>query len=818
MSQQTELEAALTKCGLTEKGYDYVINTLESAPDRKVGVKRAGNHVLKIPVRRLSVALQAESWSGEYNFLVEISRRSDVIAIFDQPPAIPLQITNVAGKKTRTTYTADYLVITNEAVIAYEIKSEDKLSELARERVYDWKKYNGKYTYVPAKKYFNQFNIDHIVVSTNELNPVRAANYRLLETTKPYLEVPKYQKQRALIKNIVKSEYAIRFSDVLERINCEDLTPILQLIDSEDIFCDLDNLLLTEPDSIWLSTDHKSALIAQGTETNIFKHLDKTVADNDLKTINPKYIKTVAARLHAIDPIKYYPESVGLKKYTDRQILNIKYILSENNNDLTALIPKWHKCGNRDTRISETHKSLIALHIKSNKQDSNWGSIRNAFNTYLKCFNEIINEQSTSESIVFNTDESPVSLHTFYRYHKSSVHLYEDIMLAGGRKLANQRKDTGNPDNALITATHPFAVAHIDHHKSKIQLVLGKVNGKNIVCRPWISAMIDSYSGVILAFWISFKDPSKATSAMVIRDCVLRHGRLPKIILSDNGADFKSISFMNMILANNSIVARRPPDDGKAGNQIERAFRDFIERFMKGMPGFCLPISKARMISKAFKSDANSKLSLLDLYNAMNHFIENGFNTGLWPDGLCSKIDIHEIMLEKFPTAGSKVEIDTKFMISTAVSPPSNKYKLVDGKGIHILDKWYSSPNLLQYRGYKKDIEVRIEPFNYSIIYVHIEGNWHVCKSTDSNVYSAYSDINNICKSTIHYMMSSVRRSLKNDESYRIAEIQNEALAKIVKSSSEDNEISQKSVQENNNHNTKYINIDDIKNIEEWSF
>lgn len=822
MNHQIELEAALTKCGLTEKGYDYVVKTSKSAPDRKVGVKRAGNHVLKMPVRRLSVALQAESWSGEYNFLVEISRRKDVIAIFDQPPSIPLQITNKAGIKTRTNYTADFLVVTDSAVIAYEIKSDEKLNELVRDRSSDWIEHDGKYSYVPAKKYFDQLNIDHIVVSTNELNQIRCANLRLLDTTRPYIDEKKYQNLRKLVLNIVKSEDAIRFDDVLERIDCEDFTPILQLLDSDDIFCDLDNYLLTEPDGIWLSSDQKTAILAQSTESNIFKHLDNTVSDSDIKTINPKYIMTVAARLHAIDPAKYYPEEIWLKKYSERHVRNFKKTLSENNNDLTSLIPKWSKCGNREKSICEAHKSLIALHVKSNKQDRNWGSVRNAFNNYIKNFNELIKDQEETESITFSSDDAPISLATFYRYHKSGVHLSEDLMEAGGRRLTNQLKNTGDPDNALITATHPFAVAHIDHHKTKIHLVIGVVNGKKIVCRPWISAMIDSFSGVILAYWFSFKDPSKATSAMVIRDCVLRHGRIPKIILSDNGSDFKSISFVNMILANNSTLARRPPEDGKAGNQIERAFRDFVERFIKGMPGFTLTISKARMISKAYKAPINSELSLLDLYNAMNIFIDNGFNAGLWSDGMYSKIAIHEIMLEKFPTAGSAVDVDMKFMISTAISPPGNKYTLIDGKGIHVLDKWYSSPSLLSYRGYKKDIEVRIEPFNHTHIYVHIDGKWHVCKSTDSNVNSAISDLNKICKSTIHYTLSAVRKALKSDESYKISEIQNDEISKILHAKSQALKESKQSNPtdvkfDNSSKANEYIDLDEIEDLEEWA-
>jgi putative transposase len=97
--------------GLPATGVQYVLDVCSSPPDRKVGRRRRRNLILEVPMRNLSAVLQAESLSGEFPFLLELDRRGDVTAAFDQPISVRLEITDRAGRRTRTSYTADYLVV-----------------------------------------------------------------------------------------------------------------------------------------------------------------------------------------------------------------------------------------------------------------------------------------------------------------------------------------------------------------------------------------------------------------------------------------------------------------------------------------------------------------------------------------------------------------------------------------------------------------------------------------------------------------------------------------------------------------------------------
>ncbi|GLQ93424.1 hypothetical protein [Dyella acidisoli] len=95
--------------------------------------------MLDVPMERLGVVLQAESLSGEYLFLVELDRRDDLRAVYDQPLSVPLSITDTSGRKTRISYTADYLVVESDCVRIYEVKTDSDLEDLCRKRPSDWR-------------------------------------------------------------------------------------------------------------------------------------------------------------------------------------------------------------------------------------------------------------------------------------------------------------------------------------------------------------------------------------------------------------------------------------------------------------------------------------------------------------------------------------------------------------------------------------------------------------------------------------------------------------------------------------------------------
>ncbi|KAF1725196.1 integrase catalytic domain-containing protein [Pseudoxanthomonas japonensis] len=764
-------QQAVSHLDLSPEGISYVVETAISPPAKKVGRRRRRNLILDVPLKSIpGVVLQAESMTGEFNFLVELDRRPDLTAVFDQPITIKVCITDSRGRRTRTTYTADYLVIYSRSVCVYEIKADSELERLVRERPRDWIVQDSEYHYVPASKHFSSMGIDHVVVPISSLSSLRADNLRLLTSSREAPDTKRYRWTRKAILTLLEHESTLRMSDILERLGMPDGTPVLQLLDAEQIFADLDRVTLADPNSVWLSTSLELAKIAQESCSRLATNLRSDELGTD-EVVDPRYELEVASRLALVQGTTR-TNSNG-KNVSDRSIRRYRKAFQDANGDPLSLTPRWSNCGNRDPLIGIVHLSFLESIIRAGKSDRHHTSISACFFAYQTAFPE------ARRQLEF-FDEHPVSRSTFYTYWDRIALNNEDSFKKGGRRLRNEQSDSFDPAKRTILATRPFAVAHIDHWKTDLHLVVGYINGAKITKRAWLTAMVDSFSGEVLAIWLSFADPSKKSCTMVIRDCARRHGRLPEMVIVDGGSDFRSSHFFVMLASLKVVRCERPPEDPRFGQQVERLFRDFKERFARGLPGFGISIERSRAVSGAFKAAAGSTLTLLDAFEALEAFVFQGYNNGSKPGEVSSRYALRHKAERTYPHGGRRIAWDMRFLIATSVESPDAGYKLWTGRGIHVHGKWYSSPKLLAYRGYKKDLSVRIEPYADSVIYVCIEGKWLECRNSDSPLQLAMSETSLLFRTAERHDLSALRVELTNDMNRCVAEIVNGKLHEIA--------------------------------------
>ncbi|WP_386069778.1 hypothetical protein ACFJIW_05605 [Tahibacter sp. UC22_41] len=210
--------AFLRSLKLSEPGVEYVLNVLCAPPDRKVGKVRKRNMILDVAMQRHRVVLQAESLSGEFLFLLDLDHRTDVQAVLDQPIATPLWIVDRRGHGRPVLYTADYLVIYDNEVVAYEIKSDVELQRLVAERSVDWCLDGDEYTYGPAVEAFGRLGIAHRSIPTSSLNSIRGDNLRLLASVRANTPTRPGSRVERKIQKIVEAEGFIRIDEILDRL------------------------------------------------------------------------------------------------------------------------------------------------------------------------------------------------------------------------------------------------------------------------------------------------------------------------------------------------------------------------------------------------------------------------------------------------------------------------------------------------------------------------------------------------------------------------------------------------------------------------
>lgn len=795
-------EELLVGLGLSPSGVKYVLEAAASEPSRRVGTHRRGNLILDVPIDRLGVVLQAESLTGEYMFLVEQEHNEDLVAIYDQPPPVYLRITDSAGRRTRVNYTADYLVVESNGVFAKEIKADDDLENLARTRPSDWQSVGSSYIYRPAHDYFETLGISHDVVPISTFSSVRTDNLRLLNSIRWRNPSPQQLRLSRRALQIVQAETAIRIGDVLDRLEEEDATPVLRLIGDREVFADLDSCLLSNSKDVWLATSLELARSYELSHRSLHKlATEKMIVDGDA-IIDPRYLREVIARTALVEGLENPPAN-----RSERTLRRYRKRVREAGGSIIGLVPKWRNCGNRDTRISMSHREFLNKHIRFSRGNPYFSSASKSFRNYTLLLPELSDQTGI--------EERPVSRSTYYSLWGKISRRDQDAAAQGGRRLANHYSDAYDPSSRSLIATRPFAVAHIDHWNADIHLVVRRQeNGKLITLRPWLTGMVDSNSDEVLAAWLAFSRPSKKSCTMVVRECVRRHRRLPEILITDGGSEFRSVHFSAMLAALKVTRAERPPEAPRYGKEVERVFGQFKERFIRGLPGYGVSIEQARAVSSGFQAPHKSKLDLLVLSNALHLFIDAGYNRSPKPGEQRSRLEVREEALRRLPCCGRKADWNQEFLVATAIEPPDVGYKLWPGKGIRVGSKWYSSPSLLTFCGYKKDLVIRIEPYDDSVIYVNIDNRWHVCHSGDSVLASTLTDAQLAARTTTRGELRSLTKTLADEHDMAVAKLIDSYVNDALQLDNESPSVSTTLSPRDGDETVKFL-FDDIQALEE---
>ena len=804
MLDELSREAHLKALGLPDNGVQYVVRVASSDPAKKVGRYRIRNWVLDFPSDKMGCMLQAESFGGEYQFLLRLEHRADVREILDQPETVVVQITDKAGRATTTTTTPDYLTVEDCVVVAYEVKSEQQLAQLTKERPDDWIRQGEQYAYIPAQRAFARLGIEHRVVSCGSLGAVYGDNLRTLAAVRKKPDDPALMRIRARVLAVLRYEGCMRIGNILDRLELVDATPVLQLISAGKAFADLDRVLLSYPRNIWISTSFEEAQALTGAEIDLVGALWNAQGTHANGIPDSRYQAEILRR-HALARGKI--QALEADRRSDRSIRRYKKHLREAGGDITALEPKWGNCGNDNPRIGVLHRAFIAASIKRTFSESAASSIRGARRDYLNNFPAFAAENDLLH-------ERPVSLTTFHKYARLRETSSEIDDAQGGRRRRNAGSEPVEPSARAIVATRPFAAAHIDHCCLKIYVVVGWLNGKPVVRRPWLTLMVDAFTKEVIGMWLGLSTPSRKACAMVARDCVRRHARLPEILIVDGGKEFDSNHFLIMLAACRVTRMQRPPEDPRFGKEVERLFGLVKERLLRQLPAGFELIAKARAVSAAFQAHRRAKLRPEDLLEVLEHFLFEGYNNAPLDGELSSPCALRERREQELSCGGVRVKWDLKFLVASSIDAPTEAYAITPRKGVRVYGRWYYSDLLFAMMRYKKDIGVRLEPFDDSIVYVCVAGKWLVAATGIRRISSAQPFMDVMVRSVLRDDLRAQAKALALEADRQIAQMVSDKLADIARRSAKGTP-SESAGKGSEQETRSAISFDDLQLLEE---
>lgn len=285
----------------------------------------------------------------------------------------------------------------------------------------------------------------------------------------------------------------------------------------------------------------------------------------------------------------------------------------------------------------------------------------------------------------------------------------------------------------------PFELGHIDHTELDLQF-RGRRNGAKMG-KAWLTVLLDANSRMILAWVILFDAPSYRSCMAVIRECIRRHGRIPKTIIVDKGSDFQSIYFETLLARLESHKKTRPGSKPRYGSVIERFFGMNNVAFVHNLRGNNQALQKPRQMSRSHDPRELSVWTLPEFDEAFGGFIDKVYGAMEHSALGMSPKDALVIGLAQSGQRRHVLIPNTRDM--TILCLPSTRKgtaKVDASRGVKIGYIFYWTPAFRNPRLAHTDVAVRYDPYDASIAFAWLKDHWAPCQSEYANVFQGRSE------------------------------------------------------------------------------
>lgn len=403
-----------------------------------------------------------------------------------------------------------------------------------------------------------------------------------------------------------------------------------------------------------------------------------------------------------------------------------------------GLLPKHYQKGNHHQKRDEQVLELAQQHIKDCYETAQQPSIRHVYYHFreqceeqgysplsFERYRQLIRDRQREDQT--RQRQGPKAA-----YQEQFLDFYTESSQIGGSYYLQQ----GTP----VHGERPFEIAHTDHTQAPIELVssimielgiedLEKLKKEANLGRPWVSLLTDAYSRRILAVYITYDPPSYYSNMMLLRTCIQRFGRLPKNIVVDGGADFRSEDFETLLAYCHITKIERPNSKPRHGSVIESLFGTSDDQFWHNLQGNTqLTKNNVRQVTKQFNPKFRAIWTLDKIYFYFCQYCYEVYDT-------CRHQALRMEPCKKFnigmAKAGLREHLKTseeEFKLVSMPTPKANEGKRkITQKGIKIHYLYYKHPSFKDFRG--NSVDTKYDPFDITTAYAYVDGEWVTCRS-----------------------------------------------------------------------------------------
>lgn len=421
-----------------------------------------------------------------------------------------------------------------------------------------------------------------------------------------------------------------------------------------------------------------------------------------------------------LDPILDELFAIDTEKRPNwRTVVRWRKSYIESNGDLVALVPKRHKMGNRTSRsVGDETFFEDAL---SRFLDAKIPSIANAYQYYKDAI--------TIENSTIVDGAIPIITYTAFKQRIKSLPPYQVAVARHGKFLADQwfaYCSSHTPPTRILERVE------IDH--SPLDLILLDDELSIPIGRPYLTLLIDVFSGCVLGFHLSYKSPSYVSVSKAIVHSV-KPKSLPNLsiklqnnwpcfgkienLVVDNGAEFWSKSLEHACKEAGINIQYNSVRKPWLKPFVERFFGMINECFLSEIPGKTFSNILAKEDYNP-KKDAIMRFStfieefqrwIVDVFHQNTNSRETRIPIKRWQQGF-----------DVFPPLEMSSEEEERFKVLMFISDE----RTLTRNGIKFEELMYDSTALADYRKrYPQTADsikkiIKIDPDDISSIYVYL--------------------------------------------------------------------------------------------------
>lgn len=765
---ETELERLFDEWKTPAAGRKLIRRIREDGPVRQLQYRYDGVRT-RYMSKKMGRPLLAESRTCEFPGIYLRDHDPETVELWPQPCKLDIEVRGPKGGATRLQHTPDLFLIEHGFIIE-EWRERPRLVRLAAEhpdRFYCDEQ--GRWHYRQVEEYLAERGIEYRLRCSDEHPRVLLSNLQFLEDYSLETSIPvPIEEQERLVRLMQEHHKIAHLSLVHEHGFKAD--HVFQLVLTGDVYVNLEEtalrntgeLIIYRTESVAradaiLRLEQAGILPASGFQLAVGTRFELDGRQYQVEVLgNTKvHARDLQSGARALLEVQELLELHRQNMVTASGVQAVRKDVDEgalfSERRLGEALKRLEWLQNPQAApVSERHLRRLRSRIAgiTAPQDQLEALLsRNTGNTTTRLPEEAIAVAEQVIASFHNTEKKPtvqatynkyvvlcdqvgvkgMSRAAFYRWIKE----HEDVVAREGKRMAYQKAaipltfDYQHPVHGVL----PHEICYCDH---TILNVFLKGSDETDLGKPTITLMVDGALSMSRGFYLSYRPASAVSVLMCLRDYVRRNGRLPRMLVLDNGKEFHSAALLQFCSLFNINIRWRRRSRPRDSSIIERMLGATEQEVIAQLDGNSLALKDPRMVSSTHLPTKHIRWTLPGLYYAIEHFLFTVHPQRIHQRfGMAPSAYEKRLVLECGAREHVLVRYDSMLRLLTAPHSGKPTRQIDRRRGVFVDGYWYWHDKLAQARNNELAV-VRVELWRARVVYVCFRDMWYIAVARDA--------------------------------------------------------------------------------------